>query len=343
MSVIDECHHTVNKRSCLSCRLKRIREQVFKYSTNIVAVNADFSNLRNVRLLTRCDSGIDHNRSYNTLLRYNREQPDQFNCQCTEKLRKKRSRNTRNCDRVFCMHPSFAPSCRVCQKKKLLANVFERSKYIVEASLVTNKRRHMSLQTLCTKGKVHLREMKYLQNNNTWDEQQQYDCYCVNNVLKKARYERTSFKKYGVRHPMQNPVVFSKNRKSAFEFKDYPWPSKTITKYQGWENMLYDQLLDIYTENEIIVEKKLKKIAIPYVNVKGESAVYYPDARVGNTLYECKSTYTATIDKNLQLKMAAVVAAGYEAQLWVFKNPKIWCRVVYSLDNQIKAYHPKVE
>lgn len=139
----------------------------------------------------------------------------------------------------------------------------------------------------------------------------------------KEKCKQTSLKNWGVEYPMQNPEIAEKQAKSAFRLKPYCMKSGDLRHYQGYENLLLDELVEKYQEEDIATEKA----KVPHFTYEYESKkhVYFPDAYVLsiNTIYEVKSPFTLwrQPQKNLA-KWKAVVEKNYIFQLNVYDCKK---------------------
>ncbi len=115
----------------------------------------------------------------------------------------------------------------------------------------------------------------------------------------KKKIIETCLRKYNVRYAMMNKDISNKsysNRKaplpSSFKWKEYVMPSGRILLIQGRENKMLDKLLQIFTEEEILVHKGVP--TIKYKDCNGIYRKHYPDAYVKklNWIFECKCNYT---------------------------------------------------
>lgn len=95
--------------------------------------------------------------------------------------------------------------------------------------------------------------------------------------------------------------------------------SGKIVKIQGYENKALDELLTIYKEDEIVIEKsKIPKISY----IKDDNKHYYfPDIYIPkeNLIIEVKSEWVMLQNFYINmLKFQAVKSAGYKFTLKVF-------------------------
>lgn len=163
--------------------------------------------------------------------------------------------------------------------------------------------------------------------------------YGDENFTNQLQRENTNLEKYGFKCSLQNAEVKSKSQytmlklygatnyaqtgldtTSGYKWKDYEMPSGKIVKYQGYENKLFDELLLEYSEDEFIIERK-DIPPILYIGLDNKQHRYFPDAYISktNTIYEVKSEYTLSINKEINnLKFQAVKDAGYNFVLKVY-------------------------
>lgn len=237
----------------------------------------------------------------------------------------------------------YYPSCRLCNvRRRKLEIVFERSSTIIEAEFIKAQTAQLTdIRIKCIHDKVITRRFKPMFLRSIKDGRiiNTFDCTCDPSVQIK-RSEATALLRYGQRNGMQVPEIFAKQRASAFAQKQFTWPSGKITTYQGYENWLYNILLQTNTESDI--KTKTMSIAhFEYVVDDGSTHIYYPDAQIGNIIYEAKSwhTFGEEIIKT-DLKMRAVLRDGYQTELWIFESPTIYFRRVWYTDGRKILYHP---
>lgn len=129
--------------------------------------------------------------------------------------------------------------------------------------------------------------------------------------------------KYGVRNVSQVPYIAQKIFENSKKYRTYLTPSGKEIKLQGYEPYIYNQLLDYFSEEEIISDRdKIPNIKYIYDNKK---KIYYPDFYIPkeNLIIEVKSTYTVTLSKEKQiLKYEAVKREGYTFCLEVLPRIK---------------------
>ena len=160
--------------------------------------------------------------------------------------------------------------------------------------------------------------------------------YSVQSPVVKAKRIATCREKYGVDYVSQNPEIHMKAMKSAFNLKDYEFPSGRMVKVQGFENLCLDYLLENgIPENEIIVSHDGGVPNLQYYNVDQKLSIYFPDMYIpnGNTIIEVKSDYTYLVNKeNNLLKFDAVIQNGYNLYVYIFDTNKILIDILLSCD-----------
>lgn len=137
------------------------------------------------------------------------------------------------------------------------------------------------------------------------------------------KWKATCVEKYGG-HPNQNKEVQVKSEATSFAFKDYMMPSGTVVKYQGYENLALDELVQLYEEEDICVGRS----DVPSVNyyVGDKKHVYFPDFFIPseNKIIEVKSQWTIQLRRgNIEEKASATVKAGYKYEIWVYNHKKV--------------------
>ena len=96
-------------------------------------------------------------------------------------------------------------------------------------------------------------------------------------------------------------------------------PSGAVRRVQGYEPFALDDLLKLYTEEQIITQRKHIP-RIPY-SVDSKKCYYFPDIYIPheNKIIEVKSTWTLNINPEIiDAKAEATTAAGYTYELWCF-------------------------
>jgi hypothetical protein len=137
------------------------------------------------------------------------------------------------------------------------------------------------------------------------------------------KWKATCLEKYGG-HPNQNKEVQAKSEINSFAFKDYMMPSGCVVKYQGYENIAIDELVQIYEEEDIAIGRS----NVPTIDyfVGEEKHVYFPDffIRSENKIIEVKSEWTIQLRRaNIEEKALATVKAGYKYEMWIYNDKKV--------------------
>lgn len=137
-----------------------------------------------------------------------------------------------------------------------------------------------------------------------WNKNPNKKIQMVDNVKK------TMLQKYDVENANDYPFFWAK-------YRDYVFPTGKIVRIQGYENLGLDFLLKEYTEENIIVDRKLLPKFYYQLNKK-----YTPDIHVltNNTIYDIKSTWTYKIFKNKNEKIKSVLNAGFNFTILIFDN-----------------------
>jgi len=136
-----------------------------------------------------------------------------------------------------------------------------------------------------------------------------------------ARRKATWLEKYGVDNPVKNAEVMHKvmmsNSVSEYQTKSMSLPSGKIVRYQGFENIVIQELLESGLAEEDIVTGPGNVPHIIY-EFEGKKHRYYPDIYIPklNQIIEVKSQYTwdKYKEKNLA-KQKACVDAGFDVKI----------------------------
>jgi hypothetical protein len=140
----------------------------------------------------------------------------------------------------------------------------------------------------------------------------------------KEKYKNTCLEKYGVENSSQSPEIMEKIKKTAYNLKDYIFPSGRIEKVQGYEHFALNDLIknENVDENDIVVG--IKNVPeIWYNDIKTKKRRHFVDIFIPpqNRCVEVKSTYTKKINlQNVFLKQEAAKNLGYKYELWVYNN-----------------------
>ena len=147
-------------------------------------------------------------------------------------------------------------------------------------------------------------------------------------IVKQHKME-ASLQKYGTPNPMQNQEIQAKAQRNAFRHKDFTMPSGAIRRVQGYEPFALKELLNTYTEDQIITDRAAVP-RIPYT-VGGKQRYYFPDIYLPHIkkIIEVKSTwtYSCTTD-NISQKEAATRDIGYDYELWVYNGKGERCQSI---------------
>lgn len=137
------------------------------------------------------------------------------------------------------------------------------------------------------------------------------------------KWKATCLEKYGG-HPNQNKEVQVKSEATSFHYKEYMMPSGIIVKYQGYENLALDELVQEYEEEDICCGR----LNIPTIDyyINQTKHVYFPDIYIKseNKIIEVKSEWTITLKRgNVEEKALATIKAGYRYEIWVYNDKKV--------------------
>jgi hypothetical protein len=146
------------------------------------------------------------------------------------------------------------------------------------------------------------------------DSPNQADCVKLTKI-------KSNLEKYGVENPNQSIEIQAKHQTNGYKHKDYMMPSGEIRRVQGFEPFALDDLLKLYTEEQILTERSSIP-RIPY-SINGESRFYFPDIYIPheNKIIEVKSTWTyACATDNIKEKAAATKENGYSYEIWIYNG-----------------------
>ena len=132
----------------------------------------------------------------------------------------------------------------------------------------------------------------------------------------KDKIKVTHLKNCGFENPSQAGLYLN-----GYKHKDYIYPSGKIVKIQGYENLLLDELLEVYTESEILTDRK-DMPEFWYFN-DGKKHRYFPDAYIpkDNLIYEVKSSWTlkCSMKNNIfKLKKQSVIDSNFNFKLKIY-------------------------
>lgn len=157
-----------------------------------------------------------------------------------------------------------------------------------------------------------------------------YTCFVQNQRCKNCRRERyksTCLERYGCEHPSQLFQTQEKIRKSGRTWKEYTLPSGQVVKYQGYENLAFDDLLLEMCYNEDDVDIHCHDLAnVQFMYYYDEMyRRYFPDIflRNDNMIIEVKSRYTFQMEyeKNLA-KAKCCTSMGYDFEFWIYDEKR---------------------
>jgi hypothetical protein len=135
----------------------------------------------------------------------------------------------------------------------------------------------------------------------------------------KEKMKKTSLEKYGVEYPTQLVEIQEKAANTAKSYKNYTTPSGKIIKVQGFEPYALDELYKLYSEDDIITDRKhVPKIEYIDNNIK---RFYFPDIFIKsiNKIIEVKSTWTyKTNEKKCMLKGKSCIDKEFNFELWIY-------------------------
>jgi hypothetical protein len=225
--------------------------------------------------------------------RYNQRMRVKFRCECGLETSK----------RFEMLNLYRLPYCESCSKK-----------YVV------NKIKESCLEKFGVDNPGKSPEIKKKINNSYLKK---YGMHPLKTDEVKSKRINTCLEKYGG-HPNQNKEVQAKSEINSFAFKDYMMPSGCVVKYQGYENIAIDELVQIYEEEDIAIGRS----NVPTIDyfVGEEKHVYFPDffIRSENKIIEVKSEWTIQLRRaNIEEKALATVKAGYKYEMWIYNDKKV--------------------
>lgn len=153
--------------------------------------------------------------------------------------------------------------------------------------------------------------------------QDKFGCHPKQTKEVQDKWKATCLEKYGG-HPNQNKEVQAKSEINSFAFKNYMMPSGCVVKYQGYENIAIDELVQIYEEEDISIGRS----NVPTIDyfIGDEKHVYFPDffIRSENKIIEVKSEWTIQLRRaNIEEKALATIKAGYKYEIWIYNDKKV--------------------
>lgn len=135
----------------------------------------------------------------------------------------------------------------------------------------------------------------------------------------KEKRKNTMIERYGVEHPAQSEEIFKKILNNGYKKKLVNTPNGESIYLQGYEPQAYNILLQIYKEEEIITDNKLKP-EIWWNDDEGKRHRYFPDFYIPkeNLVIEIKSSWTFQKDKKkIKKTQEQSIKLGYKFELWV--------------------------
>jgi hypothetical protein len=145
---------------------------------------------------------------------------------------------------------------------------------------------------------------------------------------------KTNLELYGVENCFLKPGIKSKSAISNSKGREFTLPSGKIIRVRGYEDCAITELLLTYNELELIIDDRLKLYDLPiftYSDHRRHVLKYYPDIFIPkeNKIIEVKSRwwwdgngdirYNSRLANNLK-KRQAVLAKGYDYELWLYEN-----------------------
>lgn len=220
------------------------------------------------------------------------------------------------------MRIDFICKCGANANKKFEMLNVHRMPYCNKCSLEEHERRKTEscLKTHNVRNVFCIKENKD-KMNKTWLEK--YGGHPKRTKEVQDKWKETCLQKYGG-HPNQNVEVQAKSEATAYCYKDYMMPSGTVIKYQGYENLALDELIDTYDENDIILGRSYIPVIDYYIN--DIKHVYFPDIFIKseNKIIEVKSEWTIKLKRgNIEEKALATIKAGYKYEIWVYNDKKV--------------------
>lgn len=167
------------------------------------------------------------------------------------------------------------------------------------------------------KQNCELLETEYINNSTNM----KFICECKN----KSIITFNVFKNKNQRCPI---CCYNNREKNLKLYKNYELPSGKIIKIQGYEHIALDELVNIYTEDDILTSRKDMPEIIYKLqhNLENNKIIfkdhrYYPDFYIKsqNKIIEVKSSFTYKIDliKNIN-KVLATKKLGYDFEFWIY-------------------------
>lgn len=155
------------------------------------------------------------------------------------------------------------------------------------------------------------------------------------NIINEKR-RKTNLELHEVANCFFKAGVKEKSAASNSKGKEVVLPSGKIVRLRGYEDLVISILLKSYNEDQLVIDDMLQQYQIPifsYVNVNQHTAHYYPDIYIPseNKIIEVKSRWwwdgngnpkhSSRLENNLR-KRKAVIAKGYNYELWLYQDKK---------------------
>ena len=135
------------------------------------------------------------------------------------------------------------------------------------------------------------------------------------------KFEKTCLEKYGTKHPSQNAEYAEKHGKKSKQWKNYTFSCGSKVKYQGYENLAYDDLTEQGFEINDLITSRKNVPEIWYIN-NGKKHRYFVDIYIPtiNKMIEVKSTWTYMKKKedNIIPKALQCIKEGYDYEIWIY-------------------------
>jgi hypothetical protein len=154
----------------------------------------------------------------------------------------------------------------------------------------------------------------------------------ISDIVNKRR--ATCLERFGVENALMKPISRINSARANRNGREYTLPSGRVLRVRGHEDAAITILLKTYAETELLFDDRKIHYSLPvftYTNVNLHNALYYPDIYIEskNKLIEVKSPwwwdgkgatrYKSRLENNLR-KKDAVLAAGYQYEVWLFTD-----------------------
>jgi hypothetical protein len=154
----------------------------------------------------------------------------------------------------------------------------------------------------------------------------------ISNIVNKRR--ATCLERFGVENAFMKPISRTNSAIANSTGREYTLPSGRIIGVRGHEDTAITILLKTYAETELLLDDRKTIYELPvfeYIDHRRHILKYYPDIHIPkeNKLIEVKSPwwwdgkgadrYKSRLENNLR-KKDAVLAAGYQYEVWLFTD-----------------------